>query len=277
MLTQSILIFCISIFAGLFGSMLGLGGGIILVPVLTLIFKLPMQTAIAASTVSIIATSTGAAVAFLRERLTNTRVAILLEMGTSAGALSGALIAGYLNQRVLHILFGFLLVYSSYNMFKTRQHELPQDVQPDRLSRSLQLRGSYLDRQMGQRVNYEVTGTIPGLILMYFSGIAAGLLGIGGGLFKVPAMDQVMKIPFKASTATSNFMIGVTAASGAVVYFARGDVKPLIAGPVVLGVLFGAIMGARLMVRLKASTIRKLFIPVIIYTALVMLYRGIAT
>ncbi len=277
MLTQSILIFCTSIFAGLFGSMLGLGGGIILVPVLTLIFKLPMQTAIAASTVSIIATSTGAAVAFLRERLTNTRVAILLEMGTSAGALSGALIAGYLNQQVLQILFGLLLVYSGYNMFKTRQHELPQDVQPDRLSRSLQLGGSYMDRQMGQQVNYEVTGTIPGLILMYFSGIAAGLLGIGGGLFKVPAMDQVMKIPFKASTATSNFMIGVTAASGAVVYFARGDVKPLIAGPVVLGVLLGAIVGARLMVRLKASTIRKLFIPVMIYTALVMLYRGIAT
>ena len=275
MLVQTLEIFLIAITAGVFGSMLGLGGGIIIVPVLTLVFNVPMQTAVAASTVSIIATSTGAAVAFLQDRLTNTRVAIWLEMGTSTGALSGALIASYLDQRFMYILFGLLLAYSGYNMFKTRKNELPEGVQPDRLSQKLQLQGSYTDRQLGKRIDYQVTGTIPGLIVMYFSGIAAGLLGIGAGIFKVPAMDQIMRIPFKASTATSNFMIGVTAASGAVVYFARGDVKPMITGPVVLGVLLGAIFGAKLMVRLKSSTIRKLFIPIIIYTAFEMIYRGL--
>ncbi|HEY4745821.1 MAG TPA: sulfite exporter TauE/SafE family protein [Desulfuromonadaceae bacterium] len=268
-------IFAFAITAGIVGSILGLGGGIIIVPALTLLFGVPMRTAVAASTVSIIATSTGAAVAFLHDRLTNTRVAMWLEMGTSVGALTGALIAGYLDQRVLFILFGALLAYSGYNMFKVRTVELPAEVVPDRVSRRLNLAGSYYDRLLGKRVEYQVTGTIPALIVMYFSGAAAGLLGIGAGIFKVPAMDQIMRMPFKASTATSNFMIGVTAVSGAVVYFARGDVKPLVAGPVVLGVLLGAIWGAKLMVRLKPSTIRKLFIPLIIYTAIEMIYRGV--
>lgn len=275
LLTTTIEIFCIAIGAGIVGSILGLGGGIIIVPTLTLLFGVPMRTAVAASTISIIATSTGAAVAFLHDRLTNTRVAMWLEMGTSTGALTGALLAGFLDQRFLFILFGALLAYSGYNMFKTRKAELPGEVEPDRVSRKLNLGGSYYDRLLGRRVEYQVTGTIPGLIIMYFSGAAAGLLGIGAGIFKVSAMDQVMHMPFKASTATSNFMIGVTAASGAVVYFARGDVKPLVAGPVVLGVLLGAVMGARLMVRMKTSTIRKFFIPLIIYTAIEMIYRGI--
>ncbi|GFO56667.1 UPF0721 transmembrane protein [Geomonas sp. Red276] len=267
--------FLVGLGAGVIGAILGLGGGIIIVPALTLGFGIGVRDAVAASTVSIIATSTGAAVAFLRDRLTNTRVAIWLEMGTSLGALSGALIAGIINQRMLFILFGVLLSYSAYNMFKARKHELPIGVTPDNISAKLKLHGSYFDKAIGHRVDYQVTGTVPGLILMYFSGAAAGLLGIGAGMFKVPAMDQVMKMPFKASTATSNFMIGVTAASGAVVYFARGDVKPLIAGPVVLGVLLGAVLGARLMVRMKASRVRVLFLPLIIYTAIEMIYRGV--
>ena len=268
-------IFLIGIAAGVIGSILGLGGGIIIVPALTLGFDMSIRTAVAASTVSIIATSTGAAVAYLRDRLTNTRVAIWLEMGTSVGALSGALLAGYMNQRMLFVLFGLLLSYSSYNMFKTRKDEHPARVVPDAISRKLRLGGSYYDKALGQQVDYQVTRTIPGLIIMIFSGAAAGLLGIGAGIFKVPAMDQVMGMPFKASTATSNFMIGVTAASGAVVYFARGDVKPLVAGPVVLGVLLGAVLGARLMVRMKASRIRLFFIPILVYTAIQMFYRGI--
>lgn len=268
-------IFLIGIGAGVVGAILGLGGGIIIVPALTLGFGLSIRTAVAASTVSIIATSTGAAVAFLRDRLTNTRVAIWLEMGTSIGALSGALIAGIINQRLLFVLFGVLLSYSAYNMFRSRKMELPTGVVPDSVSRKLRLNGSYFDKALGHQVDYQVTRTIPGLIIMYFSGAAAGLLGIGAGIFKVPAMDQVMRIPFKASTATSNFMIGVTAASGAVVYFARGDVQPLVAGPVVLGVLLGAVLGARLMVHMKASLIRVCFIPVIAYTAIQMIYRGI--
>lgn len=275
MLISVLEIFTMAIFAGITGSILGLGGGIIIVPALTLIFDIPVRTAVAASTVSIIATSTGAAVAYLNERLTNTRVAIWLEMGTSLGAVCGALIAGWLNQRFLFLLFGLLLSYSGYNMFRHRQEELPIGVKADALSERLQLSSSYYDRRLAKKVDYQVKGTLPGLIIMYFSGIAAGLLGIGGGIFKVPAMDQIMRIPFKVSSATSNFMIGVTAVSGAVVYFARGDVKPLIAGPVVLGVLVGAMIGAKLMLKLKSSTIRKFFIPLIIYTAFQMLYRGL--
>jgi uncharacterized protein len=268
-------IFLIGIGAGVVGSMLGLGGGIIIVPALTLLFGMSMRTAVAASTVSIIATSTGAAVAYLRDRLTNTRVAIWLEMGTSTGALSGALIAGIINQRLLYIMFGLLLGYSTYNMFKSRKSELPTGIVPDALSAKLRLNGSYYDKALSRRVDYQVTRTLPGLIIMYFSGAAAGLLGIGAGIFKVPAMDQVMGMPFKASTATSNFMIGVTAASGAVVYFARGDVQPLVAGPVVLGVLLGAVLGAKLMVRMNSNRIRLCFIPLIAYTALQMIYRGV--
>ncbi|HJV66668.1 MAG TPA: sulfite exporter TauE/SafE family protein [Geomonas sp.] len=275
MLVTFLEIFLIGIGAGVVGAILGLGGGIIIVPALTLGFGMSMRTAVAASTVSIIATSTGAAVAYLRDRLTNTRVAIWLEMGTATGALSGALIAGIVSQRLLFILFGLLLSYSAYNMFKTRKAELHTGVVPDAVSRKLNLAGSYYDKALCHRVEYQVTRTIPGLIIMYFSGAAAGLLGIGAGIFKVPAMDQVMGMPFKASTATSNFMIGVTAASGAVVYFARGDVKPLVAGPVVLGVLIGAVLGARLMVRMRANLIRLCFMPVIAYTAIEMIYRGI--
>lgn len=275
MVLTSLAVFLVAISAGVMGSILGLGGGIILVPVLTLLFGIPMRTAVAASTVSIIATSTGAAVSFLQDRLSNVRVAMWLEMGTATGALTGALVAGYLNQRLLFILFGALLAYSGYSMLKARAAERPRQVVPDRISRRLNLGGSYQDQALGQQVEYQVTRSVPGLILMYFSGAAAGLLGIGAGIFKVPAMDQVMGLPFKVSTATSNFMIGVTAASGAVVYFVRGDVDPLVTGPVVLGVLFGALVGARLMVRMKATTIRRLFIPLILYTAIVMIYKGV--
>jgi hypothetical protein len=275
MVTTTLVLFPIAIAAGVMGAILGLGGGIIIVPALTLLFGVPMRTAVAASTVSIIATSTGAAVAYLNDKLTNIRVAMWLEMGTATGALTGALVAGYLNQRLLFILFGALLGYSGYNMVRTRGQDRTQAVVPDRVSRRLHLAGSYHDLALHRRVDYQVTHGLLGLVIMYFSGIAAGLLGIGAGIFKVPAMDQVMGLPFKASTATSNFMIGVTAASGAVVYFARGDVKPLVAGPVVLGVLVGALVGARLMVRMKAATVRRLFIPLILYTAVVMIYRGV--
>jgi len=275
MITTTLVLFPIAIVAGVMGAILGLGGGIIIVPALTLLFGVPMRTAVAASTVSIIATSTGAAVAYLNDKLTNIRVAMWLEMGTATGAMTGALVAGYLNQRFLFILFGALLGYSGYNMVKARGKDRARTVAPDRVSRRLRLAGSYRDLALDRQVDYQVTHSVPGLIIMYFSGIAAGLLGIGAGIFKVPAMDQVMGLPFKASTATSNFMIGVTAASGAVVYFARGDVKPLVAGPVVLGVLVGALIGARLMVRMKGTTVRRLFIPLILYTAAMMIYRGV--
>jgi uncharacterized protein len=273
--TSAILIFLLAIVAGILGAMMGLGGGIIIVPALTLMFGYDFRTAVAASTVSVIATSTGAAVAYLRDRLTNTRVAMWLEMGTASGAMTGAVIAGALNARFLFFLFAALLAYSAYSMWQVRKSELPEGVEPDALSRRLQLAGSYHDKVLGRKVDYQVRGTGLGLVLMYFSGAAAGLLGIGAGIFKVLAMDQVMKMPIKASTATSNFMIGVTAAASSVVYFVRGDVRPEVAGPVALGVLGGALIGTRIMVRMKGTTIRKLFIPILLIVAGQMLWKGL--
>lgn len=273
--STTLLIFLVAIAAGLVGSMLGLGGGIIIVPALTLLFGYDIRTAVAASAVAVIATSTGAAVAYLKDRLTNTRIAMFLEVGTTTGALSGALVAGLLPQRFIFLLFAALMLYSALSMFRGRKKELPEGVKPDALSQKLELAGTYYDQVLDKQVAYQATGTLPGLVLMYLSGALAGLLGIGGGAFKVLAMDQVMKLPIKVSTATSNFMIGVTAAASASVYFVRGDVQPLLAGPVALGVLAGAMLGARLMVRLKGSTIRMLFIPVLLYIAVQMGWKGV--
>lgn len=273
---STLTIFGVAILAGIVGSVLGLGGGIIIVPALTLMFGYDIRTAVAASAVAVIATSTGAAIAYLRDRITNTRIAMLLEVGTTAGALSGALIAGLVSPRFIFLLFGLLMGYSAYSMFRARKAELPEGVVPDRLAERFRLKGAYYDQVLGRTVAYQATGTLPGLGLMYLSGALAGLLGIGGGAFKVLAMDQVMRLPIKVSTATSNFMIGVTAAAGASVYFVRGDVEPLVAGPVALGVLAGAIVGARLMVKLKGSTLRLLFIPVLVYIAVQMTWEGIS-
>lgn len=271
----TLLILLLSVAAGVMGSMMGLGGGIIIVPALTLFFGYDFRTAVAASTVSIIATSTGAAVAYLRDRLTNTRVAMWLEMGTATGAMTGALLAGFLEAKFLFFLFSALLLYSSYSMYKVRKSELPEGIQPDALSAKLQLAGEYHDQVLGRTIRYNVTSTKLGLLLMYFSGAAAGLLGIGAGIFKVLAMDQVMRMPIKASTATSNFMIGVTAAASSVVYFVRGDVVPSVAGPVALGVLGGALIGTKIMVRLKGTTLRKLFIPLLLAVAIQMFWKGL--
>lgn len=275
MALTTLTLFLIAILAGIIGAMLGLGGGIIIVPALTLLFGYDIRTAAAASTVSIIATSTGAAIAYLQDRLTNTRVAMWLEMGTAAGAMSGALIAGWLDGRLVFLLFGLLLTYSAYSMYQVRKQELPGDVEPDSLARRLRLSGEYYDQAIGRTVSYHVTRTVPGLSVMYFSGAVAGLLGIGAGTFKVLAMDQIMRMPIKASTATSNFMIGVTAAAGAVVYFVRGDVQPMVAGPVALGVLCGALLGTRIMVRLKGTTLRRMFIPVLLIVAAQMIWKGL--
>ncbi len=274
-ITLTLAILGTSLVAGLVGSMLGLGGGIIIVPALTLVFGYDFRTAVAASAVAIIATSTGAAVAYLRDHITNTRIAMFLEIGSTLGALTGAFIAGYVPARFLFLLFAALMAYSAWSMFRARNMDLPENVVPDRLSRRLQLSGSYYDQALGRTVSYHATGAIPGLLLMYVSGAFAGLLGVGGGTFKVPAMDVVMKLPIKVSSATSNFMIGVTAAASATIYFVRGDVKPLVAGPVALGVLCGALLGSRLMVRLKAKTLRLLFVPLLAYVALQMAWKGV--
>lgn len=271
----TLMIFAVSLFAGTAGAILGLGGGIIMVPALTLLFKVPIHQAVAASAVSVIATSTGAAIAYLKDRITNARIAMLLEVGTTAGALTGAFISGLLEARWLFLLFGLLMGYSAYAMYQARKTELPEGVKPDEMAVRLGLSGSYYDQALDRTVPYTVARTLPGVGLMYGSGTIGGLLGIGAGAFKVLAMDQVMRLPIKVSTATSNFMIGVTAATSAVVFYVRGDVEPVVAGPVALGVMCGALVGTRLMVRLKGSTIRKLFVPVLLFLAVQMLWKGV--
>jgi uncharacterized protein len=265
----------ICVVAGLLGSLLGLGGGIIVVPVLTLFFHVPIRLAIGASVISVIATSSGAAAAYVRERLTNVRIGMLLEVGTTTGAITGAYIAGLVDARVLFIVFGLVLGYSALQMLRKRHDHSSTPVPPDALADRLRLHDSYYDQAEGREVDYRVTHTPAGLSLMYIAGTVSGLLGIGSGALKVPAMDLAMHLPIKVSTATSNFMIGVTAAASAGVYFARGDIDPFIAGPVAVGVLIGATIGARHLPRIGSGTIRVLFVAVLVAIAGEMLLKGI--
>ncbi len=274
-LTFTVAVFAISIAAGVLGSLLGLGGGIIVVPALALLLHVDIRFAIGASIVSVIATSSGAAAAYVREGMTNLRVAMFLELGTTAGALTGAYLAGVVPVRSLYLVFGMVMGYSALAMFRKRHTELVAVVPADTLADRLRLHSAYTDDALGREVEYRVAGTRPGLGLMYVAGIVSGLLGIGSGALKVPAMDLAMRLPIKVSTATSNFMIGVTAAASAGVYFARGQVDPFVAGPVAMGVLVGAIGGSRLLGRLHSSAIRAVFVVVLLWVSLEMLLRGL--
>lgn len=274
LLGLSLIIFVFSILAGFIGSLLGLGGGIIIIPALTLLLGVRIHEAIGASIVSVIATSSGAAIAYLRDKITNIRIGMLLETATTLGAVSGAFIAGLIEPKVLYIIFALLMIYSASAMFKKRYSELPKDIVEHPLAKRLKLSSEYYDKALGETVAYKVTGVYPGFAVMYGAGVISGLLGIGSGVFKVLGMDIFMKLPMKVSTATSNFMIGVTAAASAGVYFSRGDINPLVAGPVALGVLLGAQAGTKVMEQLNSKTLRLIFIPILLYVALQMLWKG---
>lgn len=267
--------FLASIGAGIFGALLGLGGGAIIVPVLTIALGIDIHYAIGASIVSVIATSSGAAAAYLRDGVTNIRVGMFLEMATTTGAIAGAFIAGFLGGPILFIIFGGVLLYSAFAMFRRRNAELPAGIEMGPLANFLHLGSSYYDTSLDRLVQYNVRGARYGLPLMFIAGAVSGLLGIGSGVLKVPAMDIAMKLPMKVSTATSNLMIGVTAAASAGVYFVRGDVNPFIAAPVAMGVLIGATLGTRIMMRARSTQIRKVFIIVLVIVALEMLAKGL--
>jgi uncharacterized membrane protein YfcA len=261
-----------SILAGVLGSLLGLGGGIIIVPALTLIFHVDIRYAIAASLISIVATSSGAAASYLKDNLTNLRVAVFLEIGTVTGAIVGFLIAKKINSSYLFLLFGIFLLFSALMMLRTREEHLTPEDHP--WSRKLKLAGSYPDMK-GQMLAYKVAHVPFGLFLMFFAGILSALLGIGSGILKVLAMDGAMKLPMKVSSATSNFMIGVTATASAGAYLLRGDIRPEIAAPVSVGIIIGSWLGARLMVRLPASLIRKIFVVVLAIVSVQMILKGL--
>lgn len=275
MIVTTIEILFISVFAGFIGSLLGLGGGIIITPALTLLMGIDIKYAIGASIVSVIATSSGSAIAYLRDKITNIRIGMFLEIATTVGALTGALISGFISTKYLYLIFGLLLLYSAVNMFGKRKQELPREFKSSPLAEKLKLNSSYFDHALSKRVDYHVTGVYGGFGMMYAAGVISGLLGIGSGVFKVMAMDSFMKLPMKVSTATSNFMIGVTAAASAGIYLTRGNIDPQIAAPVALGVLMGAAVGTKVMQRLKSTTLRLVFIPVLLYVSIEMILKGV--
>ena len=265
----------ISVVAGIAGSILGLGGGVIIIPALTLLLKVPFRFAAGASIISVIATSSGAAAVYVRDRLTNMRLAMLLEIATTLGAVCGALLAGKLPTRALFLVFAGVMAYSAVVMLRQRKEEIPTGVQVHPWAERLRLPDAYPDKALGREVRYTVAGVPLGLGLMYVAGLVSGLLGIGSGALKVPAMDRAMRLPMKVSTATSNFMIGVTAAASAFIYWARGDIPPLLAAPVALGVLGGSAVGTRMLVRLRSSRLRQLFVVVLVVISIEMVLRAI--
>jgi uncharacterized membrane protein YfcA len=263
-------ILALSVGAGAFGAILGLGGGVVIVPTLTLIFGVPIHYAIGASIISVIATSSGAAATYVRDHITNIRVAMLLEVGTTLGALSGALLSPYVKAQYLYVLFAVIMVYSAGAMLRKRKQDLLAPEASSPLARRLKLASTYPDGTLKRAVPYGVTGVQLAFVLMLGAGLLSALLGIGSGALKVPAMDSAMRLPIKVSSATSNFMIGVTGAASAGHYYMSGLILPFLAAPVALGVIAGSWVGTKIMMRLSSLWIRRIFIVVLLLIAVEM-------
>ena len=273
------LFFLLSLFgaatgAGVLGAILGLGGGMLLVPILTMFFGVSLQYAMGASIISVIATSSGAAAGYLQSGLSNIRIGLFLCVATVSGAVIGASLVGVVPPRVLELIFGLALAYSTFTTFKQLRLDLPPVTEADPLALSFGLEGRYDDQALGHEVVYRATRVKSGAAAMFAAGLLSGLLGIGSGAFKVLAMDYFMKLPMKVSTATSNFMIGITAAASAGIFFGHGNIHPVIVTPVAVGVLVGAFIGTRLLARMRNRTVRALFLPVLLYLSVSMILRG---
>jgi hypothetical protein len=269
----SLWLFAVSVGASALGGMLGMASGIFIVPILTLFGHIEMHTAIGASIVSVIACSCGGAGPFLKNRLTNIRLAIVLETATTAGALTGVLLAGIVPVSYLYLLFALILFVSAYQMLARRRNPVPAFANQGASCRrdTLRLDSSYPDREIGREVLYRVDRLGFGMLLMYGAGLISALLGIGSGVLKIPAMDTAMRLPIKVSSATSNFMIGVTAAASAGVYFLRGSIITEVAGPVAFGSVIGAIIGARILLVVPNDKLRLLFVGILVILGAQML------
>lgn len=262
-----------AILAGLLGSLTGLGGGVVITPMLTLLFGVDIRYAIGASLVTVIATSSGAAAAYVKEGFTNIRVGMFLEVATTFGALVGAALAGLFAPSAIAVIFGCVLIYSAIVTINPPKEKV-DGRPPDKWAEKLRLSGTYPTPE-GKKA-YTVHHVGAGFSLMTFAGVLSGLLGIGSGALKVVAMDRLMRLPFKVSTTTSNFMIGVTAAASAGVYLHRGYIDPAIAFPIMLGTLAGATLGSRVLPKARNQTLRIVFSIVIVALAAEMMYNGIA-
>jgi uncharacterized membrane protein YfcA len=261
-----------SLAAGFLGALTGLGGGVVLVPLLTIVFHVDLRYAIGASLVSVIATSSGSAAAYVKEGFSNIRIGMFLEIATTTGALLGAYLTAKISPSAIAIIFGLMLMYSAYVSRRTRPRSAIEQP-PDPLASKLKMNGDFPDTS-GMR-HYNVYRVPAGFGVMFGAGALSGLLGIGSGALKVVAMDQAMKIPFKVSTTTSNFMIGVTAAASAGVYLSRGYIDPALSMPVMLGVLIGSLLGTRVLVKTQTKLLRLVFSGVIVLLGLEMLWKGI--
>lgn len=275
---MSVLLFTVIVligafFAGLLGSLTGLGGGVIIIPLLTLVLGVDIHYAIGASIVSVIATSSGSAAAYVKEGVTNIRIGMFLEVATTISAVLGALVTIYLNTGYIAVLFGLILILSAV-MMVMQKADHTDTVKSSKLARVFRLNGSYPTAE-GLKY-YAVHNVIGGFLMMFVAGIISGLLGIGSGALKVLAMDNIMRLPFKVSTTTSNFMMGVTAAASAVVYLHRGQIDPGIAMPVTIGVLCGATLGSKVLLRSQTGKLKLIFAAVVVFLALQMIYNGLS-
>ena len=270
----------IAVLAGFLGSLVGLGGGIIITPALTILFGFDIKYAIGASIVAVIATSSGSAIAFVKDHVSNMRVGMLLEVFTTAGGVVGALMAGVFSSKLLYIFFSLILLNSFYGMLKktgliTKLKKEEEKVENDKYADKYKLNSTYYDKATGETVEYNVTNVPQGSLVMFGAGFASGLLGIGSGAFKVVALDTYMKLPIKVSTATSNFMMGVTATASALIYFFNGTINPVVAAPIAIGTLIGSRTGAKVMQRLDAKYIRYIFLPILLFTIINMFLKGL--
>ena len=266
-------LFAVSVAASAFGGMLGMASGIFIVPILTMFGRVDIHTAIGASLISVIACSCGGASPFLRNGLTNVRLAIVLETATTIGALTGVMLLGIVPGRYLYFLFTAILFLSARQMLARRRDLVLASVPAatEDWTAALQLDSSYPDRELGRDVSYRVHRVPLGMMLMYGAGLISALLGIGSGVLKIPAMDTAMRLPIKVSSATSNFMIGVTAAASAGAYFMHGYIITEIAGPVAFGSVVGAIVGARMLLIVSNDRLRLLFVTILVALGIQML------
>lgn len=260
--------------AGFIGSLSGLGGGVFIVPALLIVAHVPMEVAVGASLISVVATSAGASVAFVRDGWTNLRVAMVLECATVTGAVTGAYLAGIIPPWVLELLFALMMLQSAYFSYKKAGDSLVETS--DRLASWLQLRGRLPADGDTEPVRYGVVNVPGGAALMMVAGLMSGMLGVGAGAIKVVAMDYVMHLPLKVSSATSNFMIGVTAGAGALVFLARGDVATVVAAPVALGVTIGALIGSRVLPYANVQALRTMFVGILLLIAVEMGWRALS-
>ncbi|RZJ46790.1 MAG: sulfite exporter TauE/SafE family protein [Chryseobacterium sp.] len=271
-MSEIIILFLGAISAGLLGSLTGLGGGVIIIPLLTLGFGVPMHYAIGASLISVIGTSSGAAVAFVKEGFTNMRIGMFLEIATTAGAIVGALVSGMLNPNTIGIIFASILLLTVILNLKGKPDHQESLIKGS-LEDKLKLYGTFPDK--GIMKSYSARNTVPGFFMMMFAGAMSGLLGIGSGALKVLAMDNMMRLPFKVSTTTSNFMIGVTAVASSLIYFQRGEIIPVIVAPVLVGVVVGSFIGSKTLMVSKTKKLKTFFAIVITILSIYMMYNGI--